>query len=105
MDFRHLESFAAVAKARSFSKAAEMLFLTQPTISNHISHLEGEMNALLINRSNKRITLTPAGELLLRHVLVILNERDQALFDLEQYKGRSPAPWTSPPAPPRSATC
>lgn len=87
MDLRHLESFAAVAKARSFSKAAEMLFLTQPTISNHISHLESEMNALLINRSNKRITLTPAGELLLRHVLVILNERDQALFDLEQYKG------------------
>lgn len=87
MDFRHLESFAAVAKARSFSKAAEMLFLTQPTISNHVSHLETEMNTLLINRSNKRITLTPAGELLLRHVLVILNERDQALFDLEQYKG------------------
>lgn len=87
MDFRHLESFAAVAKARSFSKAADLLFLTQPTISNHVSHLESEMNALLINRSNKRITLTPAGELLLRHVLVILNERDQALFDLEQYKG------------------
>lgn len=87
MDFRHLESFAAVAKTRSFSKAADLLFLTQPTISNHVNHLEGEMNALLINRSNKRINLTPAGELLLRHVLVILNERDQALFDLEQYKG------------------
>ncbi len=87
MDFRHLESFAAVAKARSFSKAADLLYLTQPTISNHVNHLESEMNALLINRSNKRITLTPAGELLLRHVQVILNERDQALFDLEQYKG------------------
>ncbi len=87
MDFRHLESFAAVAKTRSFSKAADLLFLTQPTISNHVNHLEGEMNTLLINRSNKRISLTPAGEMLLRHVLVILNERDQAMFDLEQYKG------------------
>lgn len=87
MDFRHLESFAAVAKVRSFSKAADTLFLTQPTISNHINHLETEMNALLINRSNKKITLTPAGELLLSHVLIILNERDKALFDLEQYKG------------------
>ncbi len=87
MDFRHLESFAAVAKARSFSKAADLLFLTQPTISNHVNHLEGEMNTLLINRNNKRINLTPAGELLLRHVLIILNERDQALFELEQYKG------------------
>lgn len=86
MDFRHLESFAAVAKTRSFSKAADLLFLTQPTISNHVNHLEGEMNTLLINRNNKRIHLTPAGEMLLRHVLVILNERDQALFDLE-YKG------------------
>lgn len=87
MDFRHLESFAAVAKTRSFSKAADLLFLTQPTISNHINHLEGEMNTLLINRNNKHIHLTPAGEMLLRHVLIILNERDQALFDLEQYKG------------------
>lgn len=87
MDFRHLESFAAVAKTRSFSKAADLLFLTQPTISNHVNHLEVEVNALLINRSNKRISLTPAGEMLLSHVLIILNERDQALFDLEQYKG------------------
>ncbi len=87
MDFRHLESFAAVARTRSFSKAADLLFLTQPTISNHVNHLEVQVNTLLINRSSKRISLTPAGELLLRHVLIILNERDQALFDLEQYKG------------------
>lgn len=87
MDFRHLESFAAVARTRSFSKAAELLFLTQPTISNHISHLESQLNTILLSRSNKKVSLTPAGELFLKHVLIILNERDQALFDLKQFKG------------------
>jgi len=87
MDLRHLESFAAVARTRSFSKAAESLFVTQPTISNHISYLENHLNTVLLNRSNKRVSMTPAGELLLKHVLIILNERDQALFDLEQFSG------------------
>ena len=43
MDFKELESFVAIAKVKSFSKASEKLFLTQPALSNHISKLEKEL--------------------------------------------------------------
>lgn len=76
-----------LSKLRNFSKAAEKLYLTQPTISNHINNLEKELNTLLFNRTNKRVSLTPAGEILLKHAISILNERDQALFSLGQFKG------------------
>ena len=76
-----------LAKLRNFSKAAEKLYLTQPTISNHINNLERDLDTLLFNRSNKKVSLTQAGEILLNHALSILNERDQALFSLGQFQG------------------
>ncbi len=87
MDFKHLDSFVMISRVKSFSKAAEKLFLTQPTISNHINSLEKELNTILFNRSNKVISLTSSGDILLKHAIAILNERDQALFTLEQFKG------------------
>ncbi|WZL74688.1 selenium metabolism-associated LysR family transcriptional regulator [Clostridiaceae bacterium 35-E11] len=88
MDFRQLETFVMIARLKSFSKAADYLFLTQPTISNHIQNLENELNTILINRSNKKVTLTKAGEMLFAHALEILNKRDQALFSLEAFNGK-----------------
>ncbi|MFZ5965971.1 MAG: selenium metabolism-associated LysR family transcriptional regulator [Bacillota bacterium] len=88
MDFRQLETFVTIAKVKSFSKAAERLFLTQPTISNHIQNLENELGTILINRSNKRITLTKAGEILFAYAMDIINKREQALFSLEEFKGK-----------------
>jgi len=87
LDFKQLESFVMLAKLRNFSKAAEKLYLTQPTISNHINNLERDLDTLLFNRSNKKVSLTQAGEILLNHALSILNERDQALFSLGQFQG------------------
>lgn len=46
MDFRQLESFIAIAKNKSFSKAARELYLTQPTLSNHMQNLEKELGTL-----------------------------------------------------------
>jgi len=88
MDFRQLETFAAIAKLKSFSKAADCLYLTQPTISNHIQNLENELGTILINRTNKKITLTMAGEILFDYALDIINKREQALFSLESFKGK-----------------
>lgn len=88
MDFRQLETFVAIAKFKSFSKAADYLFLTQPTISNHIQNLENQLGTILINRTNKKVTLTKAGEILYSHALDILNKRELALFNLEQFKGK-----------------
>ena len=88
MDFKQLESFVTIAKVKSFSKAAEKLFLTQPTISNHIHNLEKELGTSLFNRTNKNISLTNAGEILFKYAVSILNKRDHAFFSLNAYKGR-----------------
>lgn len=88
MDFKQLETFVTIAKLKSFSKAAEHLFLTQPTISNHIQNLEKELKTILINRTNKNISLTQAGELLYKHAIDILNKKESAIFSLNQFKGK-----------------
>lgn len=88
MDFKQLETFVTIAKLKSFSKAAEHLFLTQPTISNHIQNLEHKLNTILVNRSNKEITLTKAGEILFSHAMEILNKRDQAFFYLQEFENK-----------------
>ena len=56
MEFKHLEAFVYVVEKNSFSKAAEALFLTQPTISAHIATLEKTLNTTLIQRSTKIYT-------------------------------------------------
>lgn len=61
MDFKWLESFVAVAKYKSFSTAAEKLFISQPTISTHIRLLEEELESRLILRTPKHLELTPRG--------------------------------------------
>ena len=88
MDFKQLESFVMIAKMKSFSRAAEKLFLTQPTISNHIHLLEKELGTVLFNRTNKQITMTQAGEIFFEHAVSILNKKERAFFSLEEYKGK-----------------
>ena len=59
MEFRQLESFCAVVRYQSFTKAAEKLYISQPTISTHIRMLEQEFNSRLIIRTTKNIEITP----------------------------------------------
>lgn len=65
MDIRQLEYFVQAARLNSFSRAAESLYITQPTISKMIRNLEIELGADLFYREGKSIRLTDAGELLL----------------------------------------
>ena len=51
MEFKQLESFAAVVRLQSFTRAAEQLYISQPTISTHIRALEEELNIRLIMRT------------------------------------------------------
>ncbi len=88
LDLRQLETFIQVANSKSFSRAAEKLFITQPTVTNHIQNLERELGTLLINRSGKNISLTDAGSLLYRYAINIVNSCEMAKFDLASYKGR-----------------
>ena len=61
MELRQLQSLMAVVEYRSFSKAAEKLYISQPTISTHIRLLEEELNSRLIVRTTKSIEITPHG--------------------------------------------
>ncbi len=78
MDIRQLEYFVAVAECSSFSKAAEQQFITQTTISYHISLLEKELGFTLLKRDNKRVELTPAGIEFLDRTKEILNDLRKA---------------------------
>ena len=79
MDFKQLESFAAVVKCNSFTKAAEMLYISQPTISTHIRALEAELNCALIHRTTKSVVLTLEGKKLYEYAANILNLRDRMI--------------------------
>jgi len=69
---RRLQVFHTVAKQLSFTKAAEQLFMTQPAVTFQIKQLEEQFNARLFERSHGKITLTPAGRLVLDYAERIL---------------------------------
>ncbi|PTF00161.1 LysR family transcriptional regulator, partial [Staphylococcus cohnii] len=62
MEFKHMQYFVEVVKQKSMTKAADSLFITQPTISNTIKLLEEELEVILFNRYKNQIYLTDAGE-------------------------------------------
>ncbi len=61
MNLQQLESFIQVAENLSFARAAEVLNMTQSTVSRQISSLENELGARLFHRSTRTVSLTPAG--------------------------------------------
>lgn len=86
MDFKQIEAFINVAKYKSFSKAAEAIFLSQPTISAHIASLEQELNISLFDRHGKEVRLTHAGSLFLEHAINLVNIRNTAIANLSEYE-------------------
>ena len=76
MELRHLRYFIAVAEEKSFNKAAERLFISQPPLSRQIKQLEEEIGVTLIDRENRPLRLTEAGEFFYEHALQILKKSD-----------------------------
>ncbi len=85
MEFNQLESFISVVKHNSFSSAAKELYITQPTVSNNIQNLEKELNATLLNRNSKLITLTDAGKIFYKYAVEMINIRDNARFEISEH--------------------
>lgn len=67
MNLKQLEAFVHVAESGSFSKAAKEVFLTQPTVSAHISALERELNVRIFIRNTKEVSLSDAGKELYKY--------------------------------------
>lgn len=66
METRVLRYFLAVAREENISRAAEVLHITQPTLSRQLSQMEEELGVILFERGTRRIRLTDAGVLLRR---------------------------------------
>lgn len=82
MDLYQLRGFYEIARERSFTRAADKLFLTQPAISLQIKALEGELGQLLFDRQRREISLTAAGEVLYDHVRQIFAHLDEARSEI-----------------------
>ncbi len=82
---RRLQVFHAVAKQLSFTRAAEVLFMTQPAVTFQIKQLEEHFNTRLFDRGHGRISLTPAGDIVLEYadkILGLSSELDVRLAEM-----------------------
>jgi len=87
MDIRQLEAFVSVVEEKSFSRAADRLFLSQPTVSVHVRTLEEGMGTRLLDRLGGEVVPTPAGRKLYRYARKILVLKDQAFQDIQHFLG------------------
>lgn len=87
MELRQARYFLAVATHQSFTRAAESLHLSQPSLSVQIAALEEELGARLFDRLGKRVILTQAGEVFHRHAERLLREADQAAQTIRDLAG------------------
>lgn len=85
IDIKELEAFACVVEKGSFSRAAEALYLTQPTISAHVASLERKLGIKLLVRTTKEIYPSDAGNLLYEYAKEILRLRTSAVQAIKSF--------------------
>lgn len=86
MDFKQLVTFIEVANLKSFSKASDKIYLTQPTVTNHIQKLEEELGVCLFNRNGREVTLTQPGTIFYNYAKEMINLKDCAVHKFDEYK-------------------
>jgi DNA-binding transcriptional LysR family regulator len=89
VELRQLEYFAAVARHRHFTRAADELYVTQSALSQQVRRLEEELGLALLLRTSRGVELTPAGEDLLARAESILAEVERARTDMDEHAGAS----------------
>jgi LysR family transcriptional regulator, nitrogen assimilation regulatory protein len=89
MDLRQLRYFIAIVEQGSFSKAAETLNVAQPALSLHVRNMEAELGSALLFRSPQGVVATEAGEILIRHARIVV---DQLSIARHEIKGQEAEP-------------
>ena len=87
MEVRVLRYFLTVAREESITKAAEVLHITQPTLSRQLAQLEGELGVTLFSRGTRKISLTSEGMLLKRRaeeILELVDKTEQEMARQEE---------------------
>lgn len=88
MDLYQIRYFLAIAETGSFTKAAERLFVSQPSLSTGIKKLEQELGVMLLERGGRRVLLTPAGQFFLEKAQTIFKEYQATLHELKGFHKR-----------------
>jgi len=86
-DLRQLEIFRCVVELESFSRAAEKVFLAQASVSERIATLERLVGTRLLNRLGRQVVPTRAGELLYKHAVLLLDMKETAALEMEDFLG------------------
>ena len=86
MTLQQLKYIVTVAEAGTFSKAAKMLFLSQPSLTKAIKELEKEMDIIIFDRTNKGVSVSKEGEVFLGYARQVL---EQAALLGEKYKNHA----------------
>ena len=84
MNLRTLRAFVEVVRQGGFSQAAQVVSLTQSTVSKAVKSLEDELGTPLFNRAGHKVELTAAGEIAYRRALVLLSERSDMLAEINE---------------------
>jgi DNA-binding transcriptional LysR family regulator len=87
IEIRHLRYFLAVAEAGSFSRAADHLGISQPSISQQMRDVEARLRVSLFQRRGKRILLTPPGLIFQEHAHALLRQLEALLQELSRKPG------------------
>lgn len=88
MDIKRLELFCRIVELKSFTKAAEVSKLSQPSVSEHIRLLEEQLEEKLLDRLGREVLPTPAGEVFYGFARRILRQRDEALQAMAKFRGK-----------------
>lgn len=86
IEVRHLKYFTVLASELHYRKASEKLFISQSALSQQINQLEGILGTALLERTNKKVSLTNAGLIFYRDTQLILTRLDSAVINLQRWK-------------------
>lgn len=89
MQVDYLREFVEVCMSLNLSKAARSLHVSQPSLSKHVAALEKECKTPLLTRSSSRISLTPAGQVLLEEAIKLIRMHDEAIARIQSLKNVS----------------
>ncbi|TCS93877.1 LysR family transcriptional regulator [Hazenella coriacea] len=86
MNYDALRTFVTIVEEKNFTRAAEKLLISQPSVSLQVKQLENELQTRLLERSPKHLQVTPTGEILYQRAKQILKLYEQAKKEIEEYQ-------------------
>lgn len=89
MELRQLEYFLMVSDLASFTRAAERLYVSQPAVTNAVRSLEEELGIQLLDRSQRKVTLTTEGQIFYRHIRNIMQGISTTLDEINDLKSHN----------------